>query len=229
MILLIFAIVPQTLIRAPELSRDLADWFGVNFALACLTEAITRGLIGGETPPTPAAAPTVPPLIAAAALLLAVVLTATFQPPAPGAVIVGIIIVLRAGPVAGQLIRARSIAALAGGAAAVVVWEVIWLAPVLPVLATTVLFAAWLFARRIAAGEADSLMAAKALNVLAILLGEGLSVFYEDADDRIWTRLAGVIIGLLYVAAVLRVAAGQNHARRAPPPARPDFPVPAGE
>jgi hypothetical protein len=227
--LLIFAIVPQTLIRAPDLSRDLANWFAVNVGLACLTEAVTRSLIGGEAPRTPAAPPVVPPLTAAAALLLAVVLTATLQPPAPGAVIVGIIIVLRAdGQAAGRLIRARFMAALAGGVAGVAVWEAIWIAPVLPVLAATVLFAAWLFARRIAAGETDALMAAKALNVLAILLGEGLSVFYEDADDRIWTRLAGVIIGLLYVAAILRFAARNIHGASAPPAPRREFQVPAG-
>ena len=156
-------------------------------------------------------------------------LTATLQPPAPGAVIVGIIIVLRAdGQAAGRLIRARFLAALAGGAAGVVVWEVVWIAPTLPILAVTVLFAAWLFARRIAAGEADSLMAAKALNVLAILLGEGLPVFYEDADDRIWTRLAGVIIGLLYVAAILRIADRESHGGSARPTPRQDYRVPAG-
>ena len=34
-------------------------------------------------------------------------------------------------------------------------------------------------------------------------MGEGFSVFYEDADDRIWTRIAGVVIGLCYAALVL--------------------------
>ena len=33
-ILLVFAIVPQTLIKAPELDADLAWWFGLDFALA---------------------------------------------------------------------------------------------------------------------------------------------------------------------------------------------------
>jgi hypothetical protein len=45
----------------------------------------------------------------------------------------------------------------------------------------------------------------KSLNVLAILLGEGFSVFYDDADDRIWTRLSGVIVGLTYAALVLAI------------------------
>ena len=46
----------------------------------------------------------------------------------------------------------------------------------------------------------------KSLNVLAILMGEGFSVFYQDADDRVWTRIAGVVIGLSYVALVIAVS-----------------------
>jgi hypothetical protein len=95
-----------------------------------------------------------------------------------------------------------------GGAAAVVVWEVLWLAPSLPVLASIVLLAAWPFARRVAAGGPGRGVGLKSLNVLAILLGEGFSVFYEDADDRIWKRLAGVIVGLIYVALVLEATRG---------------------
>jgi hypothetical protein len=133
-----------------------------------------------------------------------VILTATIQPPAPGAVLIGVIIVLRAdGETAPNVIRDRFVAALLGGATAVLVWEVLWLAPSLPVLATVTLLAVWPFARRVAAGGPGLGVAMKSLNVLAILLGEGFSVFYEDADDRIWTRLAGVVIGLTYAALVL--------------------------
>jgi hypothetical protein len=46
----------------------------------------------------------------------------------------------------------------------------------------------------------------KSMNVLAILMGEGFSVFYQDADDRVWTRIAGVAIGLSYVALVIAVS-----------------------
>jgi hypothetical protein len=48
----------------------------------------------------------------------------------------------------------------------------------------------------------------KSLNVLAILMGEGFSIFYADADDRIWTRLAGVALGLSYAALVLILTRG---------------------
>jgi len=126
------------------------------------------------------------------------------QPPAPGTVMVGIIIVLRTdGETAGNVIRDRFFAACLGGASAVIVWEVLWLTPSLPVLATVVLLAAWPYAAWVAAGGPGAGMAMKSLNVLAILLGEGFSVFYQDADDRVWTRLAGVALGLGYVALVI--------------------------
>jgi hypothetical protein len=207
-LLLVFAIVPQTLIKGPELSGDLAYWFGLNFGIAAACEWATRRLLPDAASVAPAfRPPQVPPLVAAAALSLAVILTATVQPPAPGAVMVGIIIVLRAdGETAANVVRDRLVAALLGGAAAVIVWEVLWLAPSLPILATAILLAAWPFARRVAAGGAGAGIAMKSLNVLAILMGEGFSVFYQDADDRVWTRIAGVVIGLSYVALVITIS-----------------------
>ena len=58
----------------------------------------------------------------------------------------------------------------------------------------------------------------KSLNVLAILMGEAFSVFYQDADDRVWTRIAGVVIGLSYVALV--IAASRRLTRPATLPAQ---------
>lgn len=204
-LLIVFAIVPQVLIKAPELSSDVAYWFGLNFAIAAASVWVMRRLLPEREPIAAAPArPQLPPLAGALALLLAVVLIAATRPPAPGAVTIGIIIVLRAdGETAANVIRDRFVAAVVGGAAAVLVWEVLWLAPTLPVLATVVLLAAWPFARRIAAGGPGAGVAMKSLNVLAILMGEGFSIFYADADDRIWTRLAGVALGLGYAALVL--------------------------
>ena len=129
------------------------------------------------------------------------------QLPAPGAVIVGIITVLRTdGESAYGVILDRFVAALMGGAMALAVWEMIWLAPSLPVLAASLLLASWLFARRIAEGGPGAALGTKSLSVLAILIGEGFSIFYEDTDDRFGTRLAGVMIGLAYVALVIRIA-----------------------
>jgi len=203
--LIVFTIVPQTLIKGPELSSDLAYWFFLNFAIAATSTWAMRWLLPDPQPKVEAPrAPQLPPLVAALALLLAVILAAAMKPPAPGAVMIGIIITLRAdGETAANVIRDRFAAAVLGGAVAVLVWEVLWLAPTLPVLATVVLLAAWPFARVVAAGGPYAAMALKSMNVLAILMGEGFSVFYADADDRIWSRLAGVVVGLTYVAAVL--------------------------
>jgi hypothetical protein len=204
-LLLVFAIVPQALIKAPELASDLAYWFGLNFGIAAFCDWATRLVLPDRVPLTRTFRPPhLTPLAAASALLFAVILTAMMQPPAPGAVMVGIIIVLRAdGESATNIIRDRFIAAFLGGATALIVWQVLWLAPSLPVLATVVLLAAWPFAAWIALGGKTADMAMKSLNVLAILMGEGFSVFYQDADDRIWTRLAGVMFGLAYVAVVV--------------------------
>lgn len=207
-LLLVSAIVPQTLIKAPELDADLARWFAMDFALAVAADRFFRFLLPEPPlPPRPMAPPMLSPLGAALALLLAVCLTASLQLPAPGAVIVGIIIVLRSdGEGAYGIILDRLVAALMGGAVALAVWEIIWVAPSLPVLAFSILIAAWLFARRIAEAGPDMGLAMKSLSVLAILIGEGFSIFYEDADDRFGTRLAGVVIGLGYVALIVGLA-----------------------
>jgi hypothetical protein len=218
--LVIFSIVPQTLIAGPELSADLAYWFGLNFSIAVLCEIATRTVLPDPTRPTGAPErPQLPPLAAALALLVAVILTAAFRPPAPGATMIGVILVLRAdGEGAANVIHDRFVGALLGGGVAVIVWEILWLAPTLPTLATTVLLAAWPFARMIAAGGPRRGLAMKSLNVVAILMGEGFSVFFDDADDRIWTRIGGVVIGLCYGAMVLSLT-GRLGPRRSDGPA----------
>src|SRR5215471_6503653 len=179
LLLIVFGIVPQTLIASPELSSDLAYWFFLNFAIAAASEWTTRRLLpDARLVVGIARRPQLPPLAGALALQLAVILTAMMKPPAPGAVMIGVIIVLRAdGETAVNVIRDRFVAAVLGGAVAVLVWEVLWLAPSLPVLATIVLLAAWPFARRVAAGGPGAGIAMKSMNVLAILIGEGFSVF----------------------------------------------------
>lgn len=228
-ILLIFAIVPQTLIKAPELDADLAWWFGLDFALAVAADLMFRGLLPEPPPPRRSLKPPLlSPLGAAAALLLAVLLIAAMQLPAPGATIVGVVIVLRSDDASARgVIMNRLLAALMGGAMALAIWEIIWVAPDLPVLATSVLLAAWLFSRRIAEGGPDADLALKSLNVLAILIGEGFSVFYEDADDRFGTRLAGVMIGLAYVTLVVSLFGGRSGRMHAEPSSGGDRFLPA--
>ena len=207
-VLLVFAVVPQTLVKAPEVDADLAWWFALDFALAVAADFIFRLLLP-EPPPSQHVGlpPVMSALGASAALLVSVVFTAALQLPAPGAIIVGIITVLRTDAEAVYgVITDRLLAALMGGAMALAVWEIIWIAPTLPVLATSLLLGAWLFARRFVEGGPGASLALKSLSVLAILIGEGFSILYEDPDDRFGTRLAGVIIGLGYVALIVSLA-----------------------
>jgi hypothetical protein len=224
LLLIVFAILPLNLIRAQELGSDLTRWFVLNFAVAAGCELITRTLL--PDPGRPAAVarlPQLPPLASALALQVAVILTATIQPPAPGAVMIGVILVLRAdGESAAHVVRDRFVAAFLGGAVAVAVWKVLWLAPSLPTLAGATFVGVFPFARRVARGGPGIGIAMKSINVLAILLGEGFSVLFDDADDRISTRIAGVIIGLVYAALVLlttrRITARWREHRNGPAP-----------
>ena len=61
----------------------------------------------------------------------------------------------------------------------------------------------WPLVRRIAAGGPRRAVAQKSLNAVAILLGQGLSTLYDDTDERLGIRIAGVVIGLVYAALVL--------------------------
>jgi uncharacterized membrane protein YccC len=206
-ILVLFSVIPDVLIRAPELAEDVARWCGSNFAVAAAS-VFLAGIVLPRRAPDPVLPPLrespLPPPVAAAALLVAAILTIAFQLPAPGAVLVSVVVALRPDAIASeQVIRDRFIAAIVGGAAALLAWEAIWLAPGLPVLAAVTLLLAWLIALRIVAMGADRSAAMKSLNALAILLGEGLSLLYEDTDERLWTRLGGVILGITYAAVVL--------------------------
>lgn len=226
LLLIVFAIVPLNLVKSQDLGTAMARWFAINFAIAIGCELVTRRLLPDpDRPGADARAPQLPPLTAALALLFAVILAATIQPPASGAMMIGVIIVLRAdGESAAHVIRDRFVAALLGGAVAVAVWEVLWWAPSLPTLAGATFVGAFPFARRIAQGGPGLGVATKSLNVLAILMGEGFSVLFDDADNRVWTRIAGVIIGLVYAALMLastRAIASRWRERRDCPAPRP--------
>ena len=55
---------------------------------------------------------------------------------------------------------------------------------------------------------------------MAILLGQGLSTLYEDTDERLGIRIAGVVIGLIYAALVLRLVRGRSVGAAALPASR---------
>src|SRR6476620_3357312 len=49
-LLLVFGIVPQSLVKAPELSGDRAFWFGMYFGIAAACEWATRRLLPDAAP-----------------------------------------------------------------------------------------------------------------------------------------------------------------------------------
>ncbi|WP_237213677.1 DUF2955 domain-containing protein [Falsiroseomonas oryziterrae] len=219
--LVLCAIIPDALIRAPDLAEDLARWCAANFLCA----SIAVGLAGLLLPPRGSAArprllePPISAPVAAGVLLLAVVLTAGFQPPAPGAVLVGVVIALRPDRVPPRrVIGDRILAAFIGGAAAAIAWQAVWLAPDLAVFGTVTLALAWCIALRIVAPGAMRGVAMKSLNAFGILVGQGFSIFYDDTDERLWVRIAGVLIGVTYAAIALAVLRGIP---RSVPAARP--------
>jgi hypothetical protein len=210
LLICMFAIIPNSLIKAPELVEDVARWFAAIGLIATGSVALMGFLLPGAAPGA-TRGPRVPPITpfaAAVALLVAVILTASMRPSAAGAVLISVIVALRAdAEPPGHVVFNRLAAAVLGGAAAVIAWEVIWLAPSLPVLAGITALLAWLFAARMVTDSPWRGVAAKGLNVLAILLGEGFSVVFEDTADRVWVRIVAVMIGIAYAAIALSLAA----------------------
>jgi uncharacterized membrane protein YccC len=136
-----------------------------------------------------------------------VILAVALDPPAVGAALVSVVITLRPDAIPPRLVvRNRLLAAVIGGGASLIAWQATWLQPSLAVLASSTLVLAFLIARRIVAQDSGSGVAMKSLNAFAILIGEGFSIFYEDTDERLWVRLAGVLIGVAYVAVVILLA-----------------------
>jgi uncharacterized membrane protein YgaE (UPF0421/DUF939 family) len=155
------------------------------------------------------------PFQAALALLIAVLLTIAFKMPASGAILIGVILSLRAdGGGATYLVKNRILAMIFGGAAAVAVWELIGFAPNIMTVAFATLCAAWIFASKIGSDPENRDLAVKSLNALAILLGKGFSFAFEDTDDLFWTRFAGVLIGLAYACIVIALVARKPTAPR---------------
>lgn len=206
LLLAVGAIVPSMLVAAPGLAGDLAFWMAANAAIAAAAVLVARLLLPeppGEARPVTRSAP-LPPGAAAGALLCAVVLVALIRPEAGGAFLISVLLALRADVLPPEAVmRARFGAALLGGGAAWLAWQVIGLAPSLPVLFALVLLIAYALARGVLAGGRNGGVFLKSLNAFAILLGEGFSVFFEEADERFGIRLGAVILGLLYAVAAL--------------------------
>ncbi len=200
------AVVPTSLVAAPGLAGDVARWIATNVAIAAVAVLLVRLVLPeavGEREEAPRIAP-LPPLAAAGALLGAVALVALVRPEASAAFLISVVLALRADVLPpGEVMRARLGGALVGGAAAWLAWKVIGLAPSMPVLFALVLLVAWWLAGRALAGGREGGVFLKGLFAFAILLGEGFSAFFEEADERFAIRLGAVVLGLLYAAAAL--------------------------
>ena len=246
--LVLFAVVPDLVMRFPEATGDMTDWVVRNCLAASVAVFLAARLF--PKPPTAVPAPALPTAFAAPLppLAAALALTAAWAvwiigPPAPAAVLVSVVIGLRPdGEPPGRTLRDRFDGALLGAGLAIVGTALIELAHSLIVVPLAVMVVTLPLARRIAAGgpsrgvaqkslnavailrssstllTTEYRVAQKSLNAVAILLGQGLSTLYEDTDERLGIRIAGVVIGLIYAALILRLVRGRT-ARAAALPA----------
>lgn len=210
LILVLSCVIPLRLLAYPEATdmvvHDLVSNVLVGVAVAFV---LGRVLAGPEEPAAPAPRYEVlPPLTAAVVLTLGAYLVWVFEPPAPGAVLIGAIITLRADLHPGfQVARDRIIGAFVGGVLAVVAATVMGLAPVLPTLFLVLMVLAWPLALQIVREGPWQGAAIKSLYALGILVGEGFSPLFEDTGERLGIRIVGVFIGLLFALAAIALLA----------------------
>jgi hypothetical protein len=210
LILVMSCIIPLRLMAAPEATGPVVDDLVWN-VLVGASSAFAVGLFLAG-PPKPAIPPprfeVMPPLTAALVLLLGAWLVWVFEPPAPGAVLVGMIITLRADLHPGFAVaRDRVVGALVGGGLAVVAATIVGLAPVLPTLFLVLMVLAWPLALRAVQTSPWQGAAIKSLYALGILVGEGFSPLFENTEERLGIRIAGVLLGLLFATAAISLLA----------------------
>lgn len=201
MILVVCCVVPLRLLAYPELTGTVVDDLVWN-VLVGAGAAFAVGLVfSGPAKPVTLAprSEVLPPLVAALVLTLGTYLVWVFEPPAPGAVLIGMIIALRADLHPGfDVARDRIIGAIIGGGLAVVAATVMGLAPVLPTLFLILMVVAWPLAVRAVQPGPWQGAAIKSIYALGILVGEGFSPLFEDTAERLGIRIVGVFIGLLF-------------------------------
>jgi hypothetical protein len=206
LILVLACVVPLRLLAYPEVT-DMVVHDLVSNVLVGVAVAFGLGLVlAGPSEPAEAAPryEVLPPLTAAIVLTLGAFLVWVFEPPAPGAVLIGAIITLRADLHPGfQVARDRIIGAIVGGILAVVAATVMGLAPVLPTLFLILMVVSWPLALRIVQPGPWQGAAVKSLYALGILVGEGFSPLFEDTGERLGIRIVGVFIGLIFAMAAI--------------------------
>lgn len=210
MILVVSCIVPLRLLAYPEATERVVDDLVWNVLVGvCVTFAVGLVLAG---PRALAIAPprfaVLPPLIAAIVLTIGSYLVWIFEPPAPGAVMIGMIITLRADLHPGFAVaQDRILGAFVGGGLAVLAATVMGVAPVLPTLFLVLMVLAWPLATRAVLPGPWQGTAIKSLYALGILVGEGFSPLFEDTGERLGIRIVGVFIGLLFATAAISLFA----------------------
>ncbi len=220
MILVVCCIVPLRLLAYPELTGEVVDdlvWnVLVGVAVAFAIGLFLPGPKAGEVPGP--RAEVLPPLVAALALTFGAYLVWIFEPPAPGAVLIGMIITLRADLHPGfDVARDRVVGALVGGVLAVVAATVMGLAPVLPTLFLILLLLCWPLALRAVQPGQKQGAAIKSIYALGILVGEGFSPLFENTGERLGIRIVGVLIGLAFAMIAIQLFRHRNNALAADP------------
>lgn len=208
MILLLCCIVPLRLLSYPEATGEVVHDLVWNVVVG-VTVAFAVGLVlpGRAAPAVPEPrAEVLPSGLAALALTVGAILVWVFEPPSPGAVLIGIVITLRPDLNPGfAMARDRVLGALVGGGLAVLAATVMGLAPVLPTLFLVLLLLSWpLSIRAVQPGPWQS-AAIKSIYALGILVGEGFSPLFEDTEERLWIRIVGVLIGVAFALAAIVV------------------------
>jgi hypothetical protein len=206
LILVLSCVIPLRLLAYPEVTDTVVHDL-VSNVLVGVVVAFALGLVlaGPKAPLVPPPRYEVlPPLTAAIVLTLGAFLVWVFEPPAPGAVLIGAIITLRADLHPGfQVARDRIIGAFVGGLLAVFAATVMGLAPVLPTLFLVLMVVAWPLALRIVQDGPWQGAAIKSLYAVGILVGEGFSPLFEDTGERLGIRIVGVFIGLMFAMAAI--------------------------
>ena len=221
MILVFCCIVSLRFSAYPELTGEVVDDLVWNVLVG-----VSGAFVVGIVLPGPAGHQTsgprfevLPPLVAALVLTVGAYLVWVFQPPAPGAVLVGMIITLRADLHPGSdVARDRMVGAIVGGVLAVVAATVMGLAPVLPALFLVLMVVAWPLALRAVQAGPWQGAAVKSIYALGILVGQGFSPLFENTEERLGIRIAGVFIGLMFATASIILFKSRKPAEMASPP-----------
>ena len=213
LILVLSTVIPLRLLAYPEVT-DMVVHDLVSNVLVGVAVAFVLGLVlaGPVQPAEPAPRYEVlPPLTSAILLTLGAYLVWVFEPPAPGAVLIGAIITLRADLRPGLLVaRDRIIGAFVGGLLAVFAATVMGLAPVLPTLFLVLMVVAWPLALQIVQDGPWQGAAIKSLYAVGILVGEGFSPLFENTGERLGIRIVGVFIGLAFASAAIVLFRGRK-------------------